>query len=129
MSKANLPTTFDVPAAISDDDVYVNSGESYVGGAYYPGEPEERKEIEQQQAAERTGPIEVLQGIYNWFDQQIKDCDNIHNIEVNEMTVNGVKFSRKVSVEAQVLALQLLKERFVEKRDEFKQYGEGEENA
>lgn len=115
-------SSFDVPTV--DDDVYVNEGSSYDNGIYYPGEPEERKEAEEEQAAEKAGPIPVLQNVHQWLLDQAKECDNIHAIEVTELTINGVKYSRKVSVEAQVLCMQLMKERMNTKAEEFKDFAE-----
>jgi hypothetical protein len=66
-----------------------------------------------------------MDDVADWFKQAITECDSIANIEVATMTVHGVKYSRAVSVEAQVLAYHLLKEMLQDKANEFQEFGKG----
>jgi hypothetical protein len=111
----------------NDGDVYPNDGETFQQGAYYPGTPEEQAVAEKEEAAKKSASFPILGDLAEWFEQQIKACDDIHAIQITTMEINGVKFSRKVSVEAQVLAMQLLKERFTEKYHEFEKFGPKDE--
>lgn len=114
----------DQTLAASNDDVYVNDGETYQDTAYYPTEPQEQKESQAHDAGIKAASYPIMPELAEWFQTAITDCDNIHNIQVTAMTVNGVQYSRQISVEAQVLAYQLLKEKLQEKAEEFAKFGE-----
>lgn len=114
----------------ANDDIYMNEGNSYDSpGVYYPTEPEAQVEEQIAQSAPKVASYPVMDEVTAWFEQQIKECDDIHNIQVTTMTINGVKYSRTVSVEAQVLAMQLLKEKLRDKAHEFSNFGEGRTDA
>jgi hypothetical protein len=107
----------------NDGDIYVNPGITDVlGGAYYPGEPEERKAAEKDQAAPVAASYPIMEDVAEWFKQQIASCDDMHNIQVSKMTIGGTVYERSISVEAQVLAYQLLKEKLTDKFNTFKDF-------
>lgn len=111
--------------ASHDGDIYVNDGESFADqGAYYPQIPTEQKEAELKEKAITAASYPVMADVAEWFKQAILDADDIHNIEITRLTQDGVTYSRVVSIEAQVLAFQLYKEKMQEKFDEFKQFTE-----
>lgn len=113
---------------MSDDDVYVNAGDSYdAPGAYYPDAPEGQSERINEAKAIKSASYPVLPKLAQWFDDQVKSCDNLNNIQVDALTVNGVKYQRTVSVEAQVLAYRLLRDLLSTKAHEFKQFAEAED--
>jgi len=82
---------------------YPNSGEAY------SSDPRVTTEAEQVDTAKVASGAPIMDDLTAWFDEQIADSDSLMNIEITELTVNGVKYSRKVSIEAQVLAHQLVK--------------------
>jgi hypothetical protein len=112
---------------LSDGDVYVNEGDTFQAGIYYPDTPKEQKAKEKDEAAVKAASFPILKDLAGWFEEQIKDCDDIHNIQITEMEVNGVKFTRKASIEGQVLAMQLLKEKLTAKYHEFQKFGDKDE--
>jgi hypothetical protein len=106
----------------ADDDVYLNAGDSYdAPGVYYPKQAEPTEEELQARAA-MVQSYPIMASVYEWFEMQIDGADSIQNIKMQSMTVNGVKYSREVSIEAQVLAFQLLKDMLIEKQAEFKTF-------
>lgn len=109
----------------TDSDIYVNPGQTEsLGGDYYPGVPAERTEAEQAEAAPIAGSYPIMEDVAKWFEAQIAECDDMHNIQTSKLTVNGAVFERTVSVEAQVLAYQLLKEKLQAKFNTFKAFAE-----
>lgn len=119
-----MPDNSQTPTPTGDDMVYMNDGDSFQNGIYYPDAPEEQTtKINEEQSA-KAGSYPILPKLHKWFEDQIKDCDNMHNIQVSKMTINGVSYGRTVSVEAQVLAYQLLKEKLTEKAHEFDDFAE-----
>ena len=106
----------------SDDDIYVNAGDSY-DTTFYPDVPQERIEEESHEKAIRAASYPIMDELADWWKDMIESCDDIHNISVTEMTLNDVKYSRTVSIEAQVLAYQLLKEKPIEKYQLFQGFG------
>lgn len=125
MPQPNKTTGFDLPAATGED-LYPNAGDSYdtPPGAYYPGLPKEREEAEKEEVAAKSASLPILPEIAEWFQEQIARTDSVDNIKIDEMTLNGVRYSRKLSVEAQVLAFQLLKARLIEKAKEFDDFAQ-----
>lgn len=105
-----------------DGDLYVNDGETFDNGEYYPDAPEERKTEEREAAAAVASSYPVMAEIAEWFKEQILACDDIHNIQATEIVRDGVTYSRKVSIEAQVLAFQLIKDKMQSKFDEYKEF-------
>lgn len=105
---------------LPDDDIYpgVNEG----NGLYYPQTPAKEKQEQAAEAAKEAANYPVIAEVYEWFDEQIKNCPDIRNIQIDATTINGVKYERNVHVEAQVLAYQLLQTLLEEKRDEFKEF-------
>lgn len=113
----------------SDDDLYVNAGDSYNTpvGEYYPAPPAERVEEERQERAIKAASYPIMDDLADWWKAMIDGCDDIHNIAMTDMTVNDVKYTRSVSIEAQVLAYQIVKEKLIEKYQLFQNFGKGGE--
>lgn len=107
----------------ADDDIYLRDGESYQApGVYYPEAPEEQKAAEQDIRNIKAASYPILEDNLKWFEEAINACDNMDNIVTADMTRNGVTYSRRVSVEAQVLAYQLLKAKLQEKYAEYQEF-------
>jgi len=106
----------------ANDDIYVNDGESY-NTAYYPEVPTEQAEAEAQQKALIATAYPIMDDIADWFADSIASCDNMHNIEMKQITINGAKYTRNASIEGQVLAYQMLKDLLQEKATEFAEFG------
>lgn len=102
------------------DNLYTASA-TEVAEPYYPEDDEDRKNEEQQQQGNLAASYPILADVDDWFESQILNASDIHNIQIHERTINGIKYNRTVSVEAQVLAYQLLKEILAEKQNEFKE--------
>lgn len=102
------------------DDLYLNTGESFE--AYYPKEDTERKEKETKKAGAKAASYPILSDLAEWFEEAVKDCDNLDNIQTQTITMNGNAYERTVSIEAQVLAYQLLKQKLQEKYLEFQEF-------
>jgi hypothetical protein len=114
--------TFDLPTA--NDDIYVNDGQTY-DTTYYPKDDPEQVAEETADKAVKAASYPILPEIAKWFEDQIDNSSRNRNIRVEEIEINGVKFSRKVSIEAQLLAYQLLENLLTEKSHEFKDFAEG----
>jgi hypothetical protein len=113
-----MDDTFPTDAVVVGD-----STEDYTNSTVYdPGQPEGQAERIAEENAAKASSYPILGEIHQWFDAQIADCPNITNIVTDAMTVNGATYTREVSIEAQVLAFQLLQKLLEEKRDEFKEY-------
>ena len=113
-SNNNLP--FDVPT--QDDDLYLASADD-ASTAYYPQEDDNQKSEEAKNNGVIAASYPILPELAKWFEEQIAACDNIGNIQIDSMEFNGHKFSRKASIEGQVLANQLLKEMLVTRSRDF----------
>lgn len=110
------------------DDSYTSDGQQ-MNGIYYP---ETSTEGEIELAAEQgklSASFPVLDDLIDWFDAEIAKCDSIDNIQVTSLTINGVKYSRDVSVEGQILAYQLLKGLMHDKKVTFENFREETGNA
>lgn len=107
------------------DDLYQNDGESFTNGVYYPTVPEEQIEEEIRAKSIMAGSYPIMDNVADWFKDAIKECDSISNIETTTVTINNVKYSRTIHIEAQVLAYQLLKSLLSDKANEFGEFGEG----
>jgi hypothetical protein len=105
----------------SDDDLYVNAGDSY-DTTYYPEEDMAVREAEVSQKALQAASFPILGDVAEWFEYQIKGCDNLDNIQFDRQNINGISVDRKLSVEAQVLAYRLLKELLSDKYDQFREF-------
>lgn len=108
-----------------NDDLYLRDGADYTNGIYYPEVPTEQKEEEAKHKGTIASSYPIMDDVANWFDEAITECSDIANIETSTTTINGVKYSRTIHVEAQVLAYQLLKQLLQDKAAEFKEFGEG----
>lgn len=64
----------------TDDDLYLNNGETYQDAAYYPDQPEERTETEQHEAAILAASYPIMGDVYSWFKENIDACDSRRNI-------------------------------------------------
>lgn len=104
------------------DDVPMTDGESFQNGIYYPEQPVERTNDEVSEAAIKAASYPVMGAVADWFIDAVAECDNLDNIQLRAMTINGVKVGRTVSIEAQILAYQLLKELLMDKSNEFAQF-------
>jgi hypothetical protein len=105
----------------NDGDLYQNSGDSY-DTTFHADMPQERIEEEVKAAAVKAASYPILGDVADWFDEQIKACDSVDNINFDIQTIGGVSVDRKLSVEAQVLAYRMLKELLNEKYQEFKDF-------
>lgn len=113
----------------TDDDLYLNAGDDFQAGIYYPSEDEEAKKEEAEQKAVQASSYPIMDDVADWFREQIEECDHLENISIDSMTINGVNYSRKISVEAQLLAFQLLKTGFTDKLTEFQEFGKNRDEA
>lgn len=107
--------------AINDDDIYLNAGDSY-DTAYYPDQVDEVREQAETKQREMAVSYPVMGAIADWFEACIAACDNLDNVVFDMTVIGGVPVDRKVSIEAQVLAMKLLKEKMVEKYGEFEEF-------
>lgn len=107
-----------------NDDIYLASADENVDTTYYPEEDREQKEKAIETAGITAASYPIMPAIYAWFDEQAKECGNIHNVKTSSLTINGVKVSRTVSVEAQVFAYQLLEELLQDKASKFRSFVE-----
>lgn len=110
---------FDMPAGVGDE-LYTNDGQSFADE--YFDVPEERKEAEKSEAAEKAASYPALQSIEAWFKEQIALCDSIDNIQTRVAEINGVKVESKISIEAQVYAYQLLKQLLTDKHSQYQEF-------
>lgn len=104
-----------------DDDLYSRDGETY-NGQYYPKKSDEDEKEDSRQDAINSASFPIIKDVAKWFEAQIAAAGDIDNIETRSMSFNGIKYSRTVSIEAQVLAAQLLKEKLAMKFEEFKDF-------
>lgn len=105
------------------DDLYVNAGDDFgADTAYYPEAPTERREAEATEAAIKAASYPILGDVADWFEEQIKNCDTLQNIQFDIQTINGIQVDRKMSVEVQVLAYAMLAQLLTDKYQEFKAY-------
>lgn len=114
---SKIPKGFDAPTA--NDDLYVNQGESYDVGLYYPTDDPERVESEAKEKSIKAASYPIIPEIAAWFAEQINLSSRNSNIKTQALTINGVRYDRTVSIEGQVLAYQLLEALLTEKAAEF----------
>lgn len=111
------------PHTQTDGDIYVNAGDDYgVGGDYYPGTPEGQDKKIQEEKAPELMSLPIMPAVAKWFRDQAANAPDIANIETKSLTINGVKYSRTVSIEGQVLAYQLLQELLIGKAKDFEKF-------
>ena len=103
---------------------YVNDGATY---DWQPPQPEVQQEADKHIKAVVAPSFPIMDDVAQWFDEQIADSRDRRNIQVTALTVNGVKYSREVSVEAQVLAMELLEQKLTAKRAEWGTFGESDD--
>lgn len=113
----------------ADDDIYPRSGETFESTAYYPKPDEEQATEDEQKAGVIAASLPIMDDVADWFREQIAASSDVHNIQTTAMTINGVQYSRTVSIEAQVLAYQLLKELLAGKLQEFETFGKAGDEA
>lgn len=107
---------------------YLNDGASYSDSTdWQPPKPEVQTEAANQVKSVVATSYPVINDVADWFEQQINNCDNIHNIQVASTTINGVKYTREIHVEAQVLAYQMLKDLLLEKARDWEGFGSDNE--
>jgi hypothetical protein len=108
----------------TDDDIYVNAGDDMApNGVFYPGEPAEQKQEEREQHAKIAQSLPIMDDVADWFRDAIIECDNLDNIKIDELVIDGITYRRQISVEAQILAHQLLKSLLGQKLLEFDEFG------
>lgn len=107
----------------TDSDIYVNEGETFSPGAYYPDEPAEQKEEIQAQNAVIAASYPVMESVAEWFKEQIEQAKSIDNIQLSN--IDG--YTAKVSIEGQILAYRLLGQLLTDKSQEFKRFLKEEE--
>jgi hypothetical protein len=105
---------------------YVGDGGS-LSTDWQPIGPTEQQEAEQSQKAVQASSYPIMDEVAKWFDNAIHDASGLDNIKIDELTINGVKYSRTVSVEAQVLAYQLLEQLLTQKRAEWAEFGKDDD--
>ncbi len=106
------------------DSLLPNDGESFDTSSY-ADLPKERKEEEIAEVGAKAASYPILPKIADWFEQAIKDCNNLDNITLGKpMELNGVLYDGNTSVSAQILAYRLLKEKLIEKYHEFAEFQE-----
>lgn len=88
-------------------------------GQAYSSDPSIQTEAEQADIARVASATPMLDDLISWFDVQIRSADSLMNIETTKLTINGVKYERSVSIEAQVLANQILKGLLESKKSEY----------
>lgn len=108
-----------MPDTYNPDELILNDGADFTNGVYYPAETVEEKEAEAKAAGIIAASYPVIKDVDEWFEAAIDECDSVKNIEMTTMTYGGVKYERKIHVEAQVLAYQLLADLLADKRKEF----------
>lgn len=108
--------------SMTDDDIYVNAGDSYDTGTQYYDVPAEQKEEEIKEAAIKAASYPILGDVADWFEAQINQCESIENIQFDVTTIQGITVDRKISVEAQVLAYRMLRQLLDDKYQEFKDF-------
>lgn len=107
-----------------DDDLMPNDGEAFTNSVSYPDIPEERVEEEAAEAAVIAASYPILPKLADWFEKQMEQAGSLQNIETKSLTISGVKYTRTVSVEAQVLAYQLLHEMLAQVYHDFQEWQE-----
>ncbi len=102
-------------------DDYGIDGEQFQDSTYYPKEDKKQKEDIQKQKAVIANSYPILEDVLQWFDEQIED-DSVDNIQT-ELIIGGVGYSDdvKVSIEAQVYAIKLLKSKLADKKKDFEE--------
>lgn len=104
------------------DDLYINDGAAY-DTSYYPEDQDgEVKEQEVSQKAVQAASYPIMGDVAEWFEEQIKSCDSIDNIIFDTQVIGNVQLDRNLSVEVQVLAYRLLKEKLQDKARDFEDF-------
>lgn len=97
------------------DDLMPNDGDQ-MGGDYYP---DSTTKIETSPLKDRSS---IQEDVDKWFEKEIESCGSIDNIQIDVITVQGTKYDRQTSVEAQLLAFTLLKQKLQAKKQEFEEW-------
>lgn len=108
-----------------DDQLYLRDGEDQTNSIIYAVEDTEVVEERSKQNGVLMQSYPIMGDVAQWFDECIEQCSDIANIEMVAKTVNGVKYERTVSIEAQVLAYQLLRQLLEDKKNSWGEFGEG----
>jgi hypothetical protein len=61
---------------MQDDNLYVNDGDQYTNGVYYPPEATVVKEAEQKQKSVQSTSYPIMNDVADWFNEQIAICDS-----------------------------------------------------
>lgn len=108
------------------DDVYVNAGDDYDTNLY-PATEYQKSDEEKVADGNKAASYPVMTDNYVWFSEQVAKARDISNIQVNVQQIAGTKVERKVSIEAQVMAYQMLAELLEEKANEYKDFAPDED--
>jgi hypothetical protein len=96
----------------SDDDVYVNAGDSYADTDYQPEPPKEQVNAEKEERAIARANAPIMESIDAWFLEAIRSADSVSNIDLEST----------VSVDSQLLAYQHLKKLLIAQRESWSQF-------
>lgn len=88
----------------------------HMAGTYYP----EREDKDEPSPLRDRSSIQ--KDCAEWFDRQIKFADSLDNVQVDLLEFQGIKRERRVSIEAQVLAHQMLMQMLKDKKQEFEEW-------
>lgn len=105
------------------DDLYVNDGETYTNGVYYPEEPVEQVEETAKAKGVLAASYPILDDVADWFRDAIAELGDIDSIDSQQTTINGVTVSTKVSIEAQYYGNQIARQLLRDKFKEFSEWG------
>lgn len=108
-----------------NDDLYLNDGETYTNGVYYPEVPEDQKEDEAKHKGVIASSYPIMEDVANWFKEVIDDTKDMRNIDMQKTEINGVAVSLNVSIEAQVFGYMIANQVLSDKAAEFAEFGEG----
>lgn len=108
-----------------DDQLYLRDGEDQTNSIIYAVEDTEVVEERSKQNGVLMQSYPIMGDVAQWFDECIAECDSIRNIEMTSKTINGVKYSREIHIEAQALAYQLLMQLLEDKKASWGEFGEG----
>lgn len=100
------------------DDTMPNDGQAY------SSDPRVETEAERKYRASLNTVAPHLDRTIEWFEEQIANTDSLANIETTALKIGDVTYTRKVSIEAQVLAQQMLAELLRTKQQEYIRFQE-----
>lgn len=111
------------------DDLYLRDGATETNGIYYPEKPEEQVEAEVKQKGTIASSYPIMGDVADWFKEAIADSNDLNHVDFTKTEINGVAVSMNVSVEAQVLAYQMLGQLLTDKAKEFDEFMQEREDG